>query len=438
MDEYKDITRNNVGANWISRVAANSWTKPGGDFHSAEDATNTTIMYSATLENGTEDIEVDVTTLIEEWIDGTHPDGYTTMANYGFGVHLTSSHEAYFSSSYPDGTGGQDYPALSGGILHNLAGATTSYYTKKFSARGSEYFFKRPTLEARWDSAKKDNRANFHYSSSLALPHENINTLYFYNYYRGQLRNIPDPATGNQGPNGKIFVSLFSGSANNTAPDGATRENANAALQLVADGTHVTVTADPTIVTGTWVETGVYKASFAATGTLTRMFDVWFVTSSVGQTHYSGIQVHTGAIDPITLAGSTTAPGSRKVNSITNLKDAYSTEETARFRIFTREKNWNPTIYSRAQAAPKTDIIESGSFRIYRIIDDLSVIPYGTSSATLHTQMSFDESGSYFDLDMNMLEPGYAYAIKLAYYNGSIGTWAEQPETFKFRVEKWV
>ena len=52
--------------------------------------------------------------------------------------------------------------------------------------------------------------------------------------------------------------------------------------------------------------------------------------------------------------------------------------------------------------------------------------------------MSFDESGSYFDLDMNMLEPGYAYAIKLAYYNGSISTWVEQSETFKFRVEKWV
>tara|TARA_R110002033_G_scaffold157140_1_gene193269 strand:- start:281 stop:439 length:159 start_codon:yes stop_codon:yes gene_type:complete len=51
--------------------------------------------------------------------------------------------------------------------------------------------------------------------------------------------------------------------------------------------------------------------------------------------------------------------------------------------------------------------------------------------------MSFDVSGNYFDLDMRALEPGYAYAIKLAYYNGSIGSWVEQPETFKFRVEKW-
>lgn len=413
------------------------WTTVGGDYHSAEDATNNTIMYNTTLEEGTEDIEVDVTALVEEWIDGTHPDGYTTMTNYGFGIHLTSSQEAFFESST-----GQNYTAANGGIIHNTAGATTSYFTKKFSARGSEYFFKRPTLEARWDSAKKDHRANFYYSSSLATPDENLNTLYFYNYYRGHLRNIPDPATGNTGPNGKIFVSIFSGSADNSAPDGATRTDNKAALKLVTDSpagtTGVTKAADPTIITGSWVETGVYKCTFAATGNLTQLFDVWFVTSSAGQNHYSGIQVHTGTIAPVLFEGTTIAPDTRRVNSITNLKDTYSTEETARFRIFTRQKNWNPTIYNRAVAAPKTDIIESGSFRVYRIIDDLSVIPYGTASATLHTQMSFDESGSYFDLDMNMLEPGYAYAIKLAYYNGSISTWVEQSETFKFRVEKWV
>jgi len=49
--------------------------------------------------------------------------------------------------------------------------------------------------------------------------------------------------------------------------------------------------------------------------------------------------------------------------------------------------------------------------------------------------MSYDVSGNYFDVDMKLFEPGYAYGIKLAYYNGSVGSWIEQPETFKFRVE---
>jgi hypothetical protein len=78
--------------------------------------------------------------------------------------------------------------------------------------------------------------------------------------------------------------------------------------------------------------------------------------------------------------------------------------------------------------------VESGSYEIYRIVDDLKVVPYGTGSM-LHTQISYDVSGNYFDFDMNLLESGYMYGIKLAYYNDSIGSWVEQPEKFKFKVE---
>ena len=102
--------------------------------------------------------------------------------------------------------------------------------------------------------------------------------------------------------------------------------------------------------------------------------------------------------------------------------------------MFTRKKNWPPTIYSRATAAIVGDIIESSSYNIVRVVDNLNVIPYGTGS-NRHTQMSFDASGSYFDFNMEMLQSGYAYAIKLAFYNESVGGWVEQPETFKFRVE---
>ena len=53
----------------------------------------------------------------------------------------------------------------------------------------------------------------------------------------------------------------------------------------------------------------------------------------------------------------------------------------------------------------------------------------------MYTRLSYDASGSYFDLDMSIFESGYAYAIQLAYYNGAIGTWQEQDDEFKFRVE---
>ena len=99
-----------------------------------------------------------------------------------------------------------------------------------------------------------------------------------------------------------------------------------------------------------------------------------------------------------------------------------------------RQKDWNPTIYTKATTEAQTSIIDSGSYRFYRVIDEYDVIPFGTGSLH-HTQMSYDVSGNYFDVDMGLFEPGYAYAIKLAYYNGSVGSYVEQPETFKFRVE---
>ena len=69
---------------------------------------------------------------------------------------------------------------------------------------------------------------------------------------------------------------------------------------------------------------------------------------------------------------------------------------------------------------------------IVRTVDDYDVISYGTGS-TNHTLMSYDASGNYFDLDMSMLESGYAYAIKLLYKVN--GEYVEQSEEFKFRVE---
>jgi len=77
----------------------------------------------------------------------------------------------------------------------------------------------------------------------------------------------------------------------------------------------------------------------------------------------------------------------------------------------------------------------SASYSIVRVTDNLNAVPYGTGS-DLSTVMSYDVDGNYFDLDMSLLEGGYMYEIKVSYYNDSIGSWREQPQTFKFRVEE--
>ena len=330
-----------------------------------------------------------------------------SKSNYGVGVHLSSSYEGFQAEA-------------STNVPANTQGARRSYYTKKFFARSSEFFYKRPIIEARWDSATKDYRGDFHYSSSLATAAENLNTIYLYNYFRGQLRNIPDVGTG------PIFVKIHSGSADDTAPSGS-------ALTLVVDGKNVDNTAagghGPTVVTGGYVSTGIYSASFAITASSTpleHLYDVW---------HSGSINYFTGTIAPQILNISMETPSTQYVTSVTNLKPIYNTRETSRFRVFTRQKDWSPSIYTKAVASVPPYVIESGSFAVIRVIDDLEAIPFGTGS-DLYTQMSFDISGSYFDLDMGMLEPGYAYKLKFAYYNGSIGDWQEQPEEFKFRVEE--
>ena len=190
MEEYTDLG----SVNWMRAQTSAStdggmWTTVGGDYHSEP-------TYSADFPRGYEDLEVNITPLVEEWIAGTKD-------NYGVGIHLTASEEAYHSSS----TG-----LNVGSVLNNLGGSTNTYYTKRFSSRSSQYFFKRPVLEARWDSSIQDDRENFYYSSSLAPPIDNLNTLYIYNYIRGRLVNIP--AVGS----GSIYLSLYSGS---TAPTGS-------------------------------------------------------------------------------------------------------------------------------------------------------------------------------------------------------------------------
>ena len=398
METYTDKTKDKIeGSNWVNRLSGTAWNSVGGVYHSSSYVPSVTMPnYTADFPHGYEDLELDVTEAVEEWLAGE-------QENYGFGIFLTSSYEAF--------TTGSDSH-----VLNNPVGSKTSYYTKRFFSRSSEFFFKRPALEARWDSSKKDDRGNFFYSSSLAPPEDNLNTLYVYNYVRGRLRNIPNVGTG------KIRVSIYSGSVDNTQPSGSK-------LALSAGGG--VVTAGDFNVTGGYVSTGIYSCSFAFSGssTLKTIYDVWHS----GTTEATTTQYITGAIAPATLASPNWNQYEQYVTKITNLKPSYSKNEQARFRVFTRPRNFSPTIYSVAKSSIEGEIIHSASYEIIRMVDEFTVVNNSTGSSTNHTYLSYDNSGSYFDLDMSLLEPGYMYGIKLAYH--SSGDWREQEDVFKFRVE---
>jgi hypothetical protein len=188
-------------------------------------------------EKGTGDLEVNITGLVEKWIAGDYD-------NYGVGVMLNCKVKK-------DGK--------------------LSYYTKKFSARSSEYFFSRPVIEARWNSTRKDQRGSFYVSSSNLSAADNKNTIYLYNYVRGQPKNLANVETG------PIYVNVYTSASQGEL-----------------------LTAAPNSpITGGYVDVGIYSASFALDTSASLAFDRWFSGSSGSAITTAGTKIyHTGSFIP--------------------------------------------------------------------------------------------------------------------------------------------
>ena len=92
-------------------------------------------------------------------------------------------------------------------MVHNLI------TRKDFLLEVVNIFSTRPVIEARWDNSKKDNRGNFILSSSALSSDDNLNTLYIYNYFRGQPKDLANP---NGTVSGTIYVSLHTSASSGT------------------------------------------------------------------------------------------------------------------------------------------------------------------------------------------------------------------------------
>ncbi len=376
MDDYSDTDVS--GSNWISASYNEKWLDyhgvvEGGSFHtsSAQGAHTSSQLF----ETGVEDLEVDVTEHVEEWLNNK-------TGSYGFGIFLESS----------------------------LEETNSSYYTKKFFARDSQYFLKRPVIEARWNDNRTDDASNFYLSSSRVPAADNLNTLYLYNYVRGQLQDIPGLGTDN-----KIYVSVYSGSS--AAPTGSK-------ITLSVGGG--VITNDDFNVTGSRVSTGIYSASFAYTSSaITEIYPVWHSAS----TEY----LTASAVAVNTFDTQTSYPINAYKTSITNLQAEYGSTDVAHFRVFVQNKNFEATVYTVASTAVEPTIVEKMYYKVSRFVDEQVVINYGTGSGDLgYTQLSYDSAGNYFDLDMSIFEADFSYQI--SFLINDAGNYYELKDKFKFRV----
>lgn len=371
MDNYTDLG----ASNWSNRFTGVAWTTTGSAIRN--DVNSKTSYF---FETGLEDMSVDISEMVYKWLD--------SVPNYGLLVRMQPS-------------------AVSG---------SDSLYTKRFFSRTSDFFHKRPTVEAIWDSSRKDSRGNFFVSSSVATSEDNINTLYLYNNIRGELKNIPGLDSNS------LSVAIYTGSSGPVDQALQIKDKVTSANALFAKARLLTEN-------NSTVE-GVYTASFACSSSSPVLFDVWFTGSGA-----SKVEFFTGSFEPLSFDTSTNLYQEEYITSITNLESEYRKGEEPTFRVFTRSKFWQPNIYTKATTLVKPTIIDNVYYRVYRVIDNLDVVTYQTGSSNKEgTLLSYDVSGSYFKFDTSCLERGYAYGIKLAYYLNQ--KYLEQPYDFIFRVNE--
>jgi hypothetical protein len=351
LENYSDLTYNVRGSNWIKCSGSTDWSLEGG---SVAGGTSTITSFPI----GNEDLEVDVTAIMSEWFEDMG-------LAHGFMIRLPLITEA----------------------------ESASFYTKKFFARSSNDHFEKPVLEVRWDDSVRDDRGNFYTSSSLGGPLENTNTLYLYNYFRGNLRNIPLDG-------GELLVDLYS--------------------SLGGDRIAGSFTASA-------LGNGKYSCDVVVDTTASTIHDVWFLTGST--------QYHSGTIDVKNHLATNNASRGKYVFSVSNRLNNYYCGQTYRLRLYARDKKWSPSIYTTATSVPSSLVFESASYQIYRVVDDRIITPYETGSV-LSTRLSYDVSGNYFDLDTSYLEPNYTYGLNISVYNDYTQNYEQQSFDYKFRVVK--
>lgn len=359
-----------AGVDWIYRQYDTQWLDQGGDYLSG--------AYDVRqfLETGVEDLEVDITLAVEAYFNNT-------ISLDGFIVKLSQDYENLF----PD-----------------IDQVETTYYTKRFSARSSEYFFKRPVLEARWEPTIKDDYPNLYIKNDFLEDSDNTMSLYYYHTFNG--KNLPLPLNVYQ----NMELSIYSGSTDFNFINVYNVEKIN---------------------------DSVYKINFILDN------DSNFQQLISGNVDYvqASYEIYSGSTtvykeeDTLKIYNRTAQQLNFQDNNYTfnikNIKPKYTNKEVANFHIYSRPLNWNPNIYTIATQNIETTKHNNLYYKLTRVKDGLVILDYANTEFK-YSNIGYDRESNMLDVDMSMLEPGYMYEIKFALLSDT--HFDEAKDTFKFRV----
>src|SRR3990167_2618270 len=336
-------------SNWLSASSTQTWTTSGSDF------LTTYSTASQNFDRGDEDLEVDITPIVNNWI--TSSIGLAGgIPNNGLLVMLSSANEENSSE----------------------------YKTKIFHGRETKDIDKVPYIEARWSDFKVDNRNNFAYNQS--------NTLYMYNFVRGELSSTLEPVTVT------IKDSLLVGSASYSAS-----------------------------VVATQYPPGVFSASFTIIATASfssSWYDIWHSASTVYMT---------GTFKPQKISGSQVDQYSDFVIDVTNLKQTYQTNEQARIKVNVKKRNYKTHVIHSASTAMDREYVEKLYYSVLNDDTGEIIIPFGTGSLS-HTRLSYNGDGNYFHMFFSGFIPGNVYALRFMIESNKDKTIIDTQTDYIFKI----
>jgi hypothetical protein len=383
------ISYRDIGAcNFLSASINATWNTPGanatgtlGDpsldaYVSGNIGSGLASLGVTQLFSGSEDLRMDVTSLVSATVAGILPDN-------GFRLSYAASHEI----------------------------DEKNYFVKRFSSRHVSNPRNRPSLDVLYDDSIQDQISDLYFDTT--------NTVYLYNNVRGAYMNIRSGTSEIQG-NNCLMLSLAPVTASVTS-----------SYSLAVTGSQYKI--------GNVYQDGVYLATFNPSsiavsallgeyGVAQKFKPVW--KSLDGNVVYvTGAPVKVKKIVP-TFSNS---PEKRYVLNLTNLRESYFATEISRIRVYVQDFSTMFSV-SKLPTPSKSLIFQNMYYRIKDSYKQTEIIPFETLYDA--TKLSTDADGMYFDLHMSDFEPDFVYQIEILLMDKGSGQIFGEQNEYLFKVLK--
>jgi len=362
-------------ANFITASYAsqnNEWFASGANYGGLLDSDNIDYVKSGNLsdgngvvsfekkqlfEVGTEDLAIDITSLVSGTISGQIPD-------VGFRLSFTGSQED----------------------------DRKSRFVKRFASRHVSNPLLRPRVVIRFDDSIRDDHSNFFFDSS--------GTLFLNSYNRSDRANLVSGSGLTDISGSECFVLQLNKGLFNYYITGSQHTAGT-------DGTNVAGVYSATFAMPS-VESGLYTKRDKLSDLLVQKGSVDFTTywKSVDGT----VAYHTGSLKMKKSDRRSGQFGSREPDVIvTNAVRTYNKKDTVRFKLFGRDIIAENNTPVKAPINLASVVYEKIYYQIVDRVTEKVVLSYDDVNDS--TKVSTDSEGMFFDFKMQALTPGRSYSL---------------------------